>query len=154
MNSTLRVWLRPSRTLAAAIALAHLAALAAAVVALPGGAAAVVAAGVVLSAIGHMRQALHRAPQAVAGLELTADGQAAVAGPSGDWSTARLRSAAVPVPWLAVVTLRDALGRRRSAVILPDALDRHAFRRLRIWLRWGAAAGPAGADSTNDPTRG
>ena len=148
------MWLRPSWTLAAAIALAHLAALAAAVAALPGAAAAVVAAGVALSAIEHLRAALHRAPHAVAGLELTADGRVAVAGPSGDWLTARLRSAAVPVPWLAVVTLRDALGQRRAAVVLPDALDREAFRRLRVWLRWGPASEPAGAESTNDPTRG
>jgi len=148
------VWLRPSGTLAAAIVLAHLAALATAVAALPGAAAAVVAAGVALSAIGHLREALHRAPQAVTGLELSADGRVAVADPSGDWLTARLRSVAVPVPWLAVVTLRDALGQRRGAVVLPDALDREAFRRLRVWLRWGIAAGPAGADSTNEPTRG
>jgi toxin CptA len=154
LSTTLRVWLRPSRTLAAAIALAHLAALATAVAALPGAAAAVVAAGVALSAIGHLREALHRAPQAVTGLELSADGRVAVADPSGDWLTARVRSVAVPVPWLAVVTLRDALGQRRAAVVLPDALDREAFRRLRVWLRWGTAAGPAGADSTHDPTRG
>jgi toxin CptA len=154
LSTTLRVWLRPSWTLVAAIALAHLAALATAVAALPGAAAAVVAAGVALSAIGHLREALHRAPQAVTGLELSADGRVAVADPSGDWLTARLRSVAVPVPWLAVVTLRDALGQRRAAVVLPDALDREAFRRLRVWLRWGTAAGPAGADSTNDPSRG
>jgi toxin CptA len=154
LNPTLRVWLRPSRTLAVAVVLAHLAALAAAVAALPGAAAAVVAAGVALSAIGHLRATLHRGPQAVAGLELTADGRVAVAGPSGDWLTARVGSVAVPVSWLAVVTLRDALGQRRAAVVLPDALDPDAFRRLRVWLRWATAAGPAGADATNDPTRG
>jgi toxin CptA len=140
--------------LAAAIVLTHLTAAAAAVVALPAAAAAVVTAGVALSAIGHLRAALQRAPHAVAGLELTVNGRVAVAGPSGDWLTARVRSAAVPVPWLAVVTLRDALGQRRAAVVLPDALDREAFRRLRVWLRWGTAIGPAGAESTNDPTRG
>ncbi len=153
MNTTLRVRLRPSPTLAATIAAAHVAALAAAVVALPGAAAAVAVAGVVLSGIAHLRLALHRVPHAVAGLELTADGDVAVAGPGGDWSTARLRSVAVPVPWLAVITLRDASGRRRSAVVLPDALDREAFRRLRIWLRWRTAAGSPAADSANALTR-
>jgi toxin CptA len=140
LNATLRVRLRPSRTLAAAIVATHLAALAAAVVALPGAAAVVAAAGVVLSAVVHVRQALHRARHAVAGLELAADGGAAVAGPAGDWSAARLGGVAVPVPWLAVVTMRDAAGRRRSAVVLPDSLEPDAFRRLRIWLRWRAAA--------------
>jgi toxin CptA len=154
LTTTLRVWLRPSRTLAAALAAAHVVALAAALLALPAAAAAVVAAGVVLSAVAHLRLALHRAPRAVAGLEVTADGQFAVADPAGTWSTARLRSVAVPVPWLAVVTARDALGQRRSAVVLPDALDRDAFRRLRVWLRWGLAGGAAAADSTRRPTRG
>jgi hypothetical protein len=152
LNATLRVRLRPSRTLAAAIASAHLAALAAALVALPGAAAGVAAAGVVLSAIAQVRLALHRVPHAVAGLELAADGGAAVAGPAGDWSAARLRSVAVPAPWLAVVTLRDASGRHRAAVVLPDSLDREAFRRLRIWLRWRSAAGSTGANAANDPT--
>jgi hypothetical protein len=66
---------------------------------------------------------------------------------------AHVRSAVVPVPWLAVVTLRDALGRRRSAVVLPDSLDREAFRRLRLWLRWRTPIGLPGTDSGNDPTR-
>jgi toxin CptA len=149
LNPTLRVRLRPSRTLVAAIALAHLAA-AAAALALPGAAAAIVVAGAVVSAAWHLREALHRAPRAVAGLELGADGRVAVAGPAGDWSAARLRTAAVPASWLAVVTLQDARGRRRSAVVLPDALDRDAFRRLRVWLRWGAG----GTDAAYVPTRG
>ncbi len=154
MNPTLHVRLRPSPTLVAAIALAHLAAVAAALVALPGGAAAVAAIGVALSATAHLREALHRAPRAIAALELSADGPVAVAGPSGDWLTAQVRTAAVPAPWVAVVTVRDALGRRRSAVVLPDALDRDAFRRLRVWLRWGVAGDVAAADAANAPPRG
>jgi toxin CptA len=147
------VRLRPSRALAAAIASGHLAAAAAAIVALPGAAAAIATLGVALSAIAHVRLALHRAPHAVVGLEFTADGRAGVAGPGGDWLAARVRSAVVPVPWLAVVTLRDALGRRRSAVVLPDSLDREAFRRLRLWLRWRTPASLPSTDSANDPTR-
>jgi toxin CptA len=153
LSPTLRVWLRPSRTLAATIAVAHLAAAAAAVLALPGAAAAVVVAGVALSAIAQLRDALHRGPRSITGLELAADGRVAVADPARQWATARLQTAAVPVPWLAVVALRDARGHRRSAVVLPDALDREAFRRLRLWLRWGAPP-PQAPDSPNDPTRG
>jgi toxin CptA len=153
LSATLRVWLRPSRTLAATIAVAHLAALGAAVATLPGAAALIVATGVTLAAIGHLREALHRAPRAVAGLEFGADGRVAVADPAGDWVTAHVRKVAVPAAWLAVVTLRDTLGRRRAAVVLPDALDRESFRRLRVWLRWGRT-GAAGADSAHDPTRG
>jgi len=140
--------------LAAAIVLAHLAAAAAALVALPAAAAAVVAAGIALSAFVQLRVALHRTPEAVTGLELSADGGVAVAGPADEWTAARLRSAAVPAPWLAVVTLRDGWGRRRTVVVLPDALDRDAFRRLRVWLRWAPVAGPAGTDSTHARARG
>jgi toxin CptA len=136
LNDRLRVQLGPSRWLAAAVAVAHAAALAAACVSLPAPAAALVAAGLALSAIEHVRRALQRSPLAVAGLELDAGGAAAVAGPGSDWSPARLLDAAVPVSWLAVVSLRDSLGRRRTAVVLPDALASEAFRRLRVWLRW------------------
>ena len=145
MNDRLRVRLGPSRRLAAAVIVAHGAAIAAAVVALPAPAAAIVAAGLAVSTIEHVRRALQRSSLAVAGLELDAGGGAAVAGPAGDWSPARLTDAAVPVPWLAVVHLRDALGRRRTAIVLPDTLAPEPFRRLRVWLRWrpvGANGGP------------
>jgi hypothetical protein len=153
LSDRLRVHLRPSRWLAAAVIVAHLAALGAAVAGLPAPAAGIVAAGLAASAIEHLRRALQRSPLAVAGLELDADGGAAVAGPASDWSPARLLDAAVPAPWLAVISLRDALGRRRTAVVLPDVLAPEAFRRLRVWLRWrrlGPDAEPRGA---NNPTR-
>jgi hypothetical protein len=35
---------------------------------------------------------------------------------------------------------RDANGRSRAAVILPDAADAEDFRRLRVWLKWRVAA--------------
>ena len=123
MNRTLEVRLRPSRTLPVAILIAHLAAPGAAVVGLPAAAAAVVAAGLVLSATEHVRRALLRAPLAVAALAFSVDGSVAVAGPDGDWCSASLRRVAVPAAWMAVVAIRDGLGRRRAAVILPDALD-------------------------------
>jgi len=152
LNDRLRVRLGPSRWLAAAVLAGHAAALAAAAAALPSPAAEIVAAGLALSAFEHVRRALHRSPLAIAALELDADGRVAVAGPSGSWSAARVLDAAVPAPWLAVVVLRDALDRRRTAVVLPDGVDADAFRRLRVWLRWRpppAATGTAG----NNPTR-
>ena len=153
MNRTLEVRLRPSRTLAAAILIAHLAALGAAVIGLPAVAAGVVAAGLVLSATEHVRRALLRAPLAIVALAFSADGGVAVAGPDGDWCSASLRRVAVPAAWLAVVAIRDGRGRRRATVVLPDALDREAFRRLRIWLRWRPAVPPAATSSANNPTR-
>jgi hypothetical protein len=132
----LRVTLRPSRSLATAIAIAHGAAIAAALIGLPASAAAIVAAGLCLSAVHHLRLALHRSPLAIAGLEFKADGGIAVAGPAGDWNSANLRSAAAPVPWLVALTMRDALGRLRAVCVLPDGADADALRRMRVRLAW------------------
>ena len=109
-------------------------------------------AGVALSAVEHVRQALHRTPLAVVGLEFGADGKLAVAGPDGEWSDATLKSVAVPIRWLAVATMRDSAGRRRAVVVLPDAVDAEPFRRLRVWLRWATVTGPGGTGLANDPT--
>ena len=143
MSDRLRVELGPSRWLAAAVVLAHAAALAAAVAGLPAPSAAIVAAGLLLSAFEHVRRALQRSPLAVAGLELDARGGVAVADPANEWAPARLLDAAVPAHWLAVVRLRDAAGRRRTAVVLPDAVGEEPFRRLRVWLKW-RPPGPQG----------
>jgi len=153
LSDRLRVQLRPSRWLAAMVIVAHAAALAAAVAGLPAPAAAIVAAGLVASVVEHVRRALHRSALAVAALELDAGGGVAVAGPASDWSPARLVDAAVPVPWLAVVSLRDGLGRRRTAVVLPDAVAPEAFRRLRVWLRWRPPDAAAETDGANIPTQ-
>lgn len=141
MSGRYRVALRPSRTLAGGVALAHAAALAAAAVGLPPVAAAVVAAGLALSAIHHLRLALHLAPGAVAAVEFAPDGRCAVAGPGGQWQEAAVCAAAVPASWIAVMVVRDALGTKRPVVILPDGTDRDGFRRLRVWLRWRTAVG-------------
>lgn len=134
--------LRPSRTVAGAVALAHMAALAAAAVGLAPLAAAVVAAGIGLSAIHHLRLALHLAPGAIAAVEFAPDGRCAVAGPSGQWQEAAVCAAAVPASWLAVLVVRDARGTKRPVVVLPDGADPDGFRRLRVWLRWRPAAEP------------
>jgi toxin CptA len=153
LNDRLRVELGPSRWLAATVIVAHAGALAAAVGGLPAPAAAIVAAGLAASVVEHVRRALHRSPLAVAGLELDAGGGVAVAGPGSEWSSARLVDAAVPAPWLAVVSLRDGLGRRRTAVVLPDSLAPEAFRRLRVWLRWRPPGASAEALNANNPTQ-
>jgi toxin CptA len=152
LSDGVRVHLRPSRSLAAAVIVSHAAALGAVVFTLPTVAAMVAGAGVALSALEHLRQALHRTPLSVVGLEFGADAKVAVAGPAGEWSVATLKSVAVPAPWLAVATMRDSAGQRRAVVVLPDAIDPEAFRRLRVWLRWGTVAGRGGTGLVNDPT--
>lgn len=43
-------------------------------------------------------------------------------------------------PWLVVLHLKQAARRfMLPVVVLPDAMDRKDFRKLRVWLRWGGA---------------
>ncbi|HSD44182.1 MAG TPA: protein YgfX [Burkholderiales bacterium] len=140
MSGSLRVQLKPSRVLAAAVALGHILALAGAATGLPPVAASVVALGLGLSAFHHLRLAMHRSALAVAGLEFSPAGHFALSNPAGVWLSAEMRRAAVPAGWLAVLAARDANGRSRFAVILPDSVEPEAFRRLRVWLRWRVAA--------------
>jgi len=150
LNDSLRVQLRPSRTLTGALALGHLLAVGAAATGLPSAAAALVVFGLGLSLFHHLRLAMHRSALAVAALALSADGRFAVADPAGAWLPAELRHSAVPAAWLAVLAARDHTGRSRTAVILPDAADPEDFRRLRVWLKWrisSPADGRVGANS-------
>jgi len=152
LNERLRVEVHPSRWVAAAILASHGLAVAAAIISLPPVAALIVLGGLGLSVAYHVGLAMHRFPLAVTGLELSADGALAIQGPGGSWLTGRLSAAFVPAPWLAVLTLRDSLGRARVLVVLPDALDPEAFRRLRVWLRWrDPRTVPAASD--DDPQR-
>ena len=49
-------------------------------------------------------------------------------------------------PWLTALRLRDDDGRVHRLVVLPDAMDRQDFRRLRVFLRWQAARVKPGND--------
>ena len=149
MNDSLRVQLRPSRTLAVALAVGHLLALVAAATGLPSAAASLVVLGLALSLYHHLRLAMHRSALAVAALTLSADGRFAVADPAGGWLPAELRHSAVPAAWLTVLAARDRTGRSRTAVILPDAVDPEAFRRLRVWLRWRMTSPARGREGAN-----
>jgi toxin CptA len=148
LNDSLRVQLQPSRTLATPLACGHLLALAAVATGLPPVAAALAAVGLGLSAFHHLRLAMHRSPLAAAGLEFSSAGGCALRDPGGLWLPAEVRHVAVPAGWLAVLVARDANGRSRAAVILPDASDAEDFRRLRVWLKWRVAVTDSGAGAS------
>jgi toxin CptA len=154
LSDSLRVTLRPSRTLTTVLAAGHGLAIVAAAVGLPPLAALIVAVGLGLSALHHLRVAAHRSPLAVAAVEVSADGRLALADPDGSWLPAEPRRAAVPAGWVAVLVARDAGGRSRSIVVLPDAADADAFRRLRVWLKWRAPPSDSGEGGRNDPVHG
>lgn len=127
MTDALHLSLRRPAALCAAVSFVHLAALACAWLALAGWPLALVTAGVVLSGFA---QWLRLSTQVV-DLECRPDGGLALAG-----RARTLASSALPLPWLAVIRLRDQLGRCEALIITPDRVDAAAFRRLRVWLRW------------------
>ena len=53
----------------------------------------------------------------------------------GTASTVQLQPHACVTPWLVVLRLRDASGRRHHLPVLPDMLPGSQFRRLRVRLR-------------------
>jgi hypothetical protein len=134
-DTQLRVTLRVSPRLVAAVLISHAAALAATVTGLGPLPAAIVSAGILLSCVHQARVALQRSALSVIGLLLSPDGRCEIQSRDG-WIAATLRSAVVPADWLAALTLCDSAGRKRVLLILPDAIDAAAFRRLRVWLRW------------------
>lgn len=154
MSDSFRVQLRPSKALALAVGVGHLLALAAAGVGLPPVAGAFATAGLALSLVHYWRWATHRAPTSVAAIEVWPDGRLAIAGPAAAWRPAALRHAAVPAGWLTILVARDDAGRARCAVILPDALDPDAFRRLRVMLRWRATPDSGSPPAAADDVRG
>ena len=103
------------------------------------GTLAVALAGSLLYAL--LRDGWRRLPGSVTELRLWADGSCAVKLRQGSWQSCRIRGESFVAPWLTVLSLAQE-GRllRRYVVILPDALDPEAFRRLRVWLRWKPGA--------------
>jgi len=139
----------PSPAAAALAGATHAAAAWSAYVALPALPAALCAAGAALSLGVLTGRFLHWSPRSVLGLELRADGSAAWQDRDGTWRAARGVAGVAFAPWLVVVALRDPAGPTLGLLVLPDAADTEARRRLRLWLRWrptpvAAAAGGAG----------
>ena len=57
---------------------------------------------------------------------------------NGETGQASIHPQSTVTPSLTVILLRQE-GRLEALVLLPDALDREDYRRLRLWLRWRSA---------------
>lgn len=145
MHGTVQLPIRSSRLLAAALCVAHGAAIA--VLWASGLPVTVTAAATTVLAVALAWQlfagaARRRAP-AIVVLELRGDGTLAVCTRDGRWREGTVAGSTFVAPWLTVVHVRLEGARRASSVLLlPDNVDREDFRRARVWLRWKSAAAP------------
>ena len=134
MSGALRLELRPSRLLAAAIVAAHAAAAVAVYVAMPSGLAALLAAMLLaLGVAAAWSRALLRGSGSVRTIELGV-GQPVVELASGE----RLAVEVAPRRYVTrhLVALPMTVPYRRTLLVTGDMLGRDEFRRLRIWALW------------------
>jgi hypothetical protein len=150
---TLRIDAVASRTLVAALALAHAAALGSVFVAVPHWSVRLLAALVLgTSAWRALRdQALRRAPGAVTRLELRGERDCSLVCRDGRRIEGRVRDSSFVATWLVVLHL-DTPGRRkpRYVVLAPDSVAPTGLRRLRVRLRWTRPGIPEATDE--DPS--
>ncbi|TAK44834.1 MAG: hypothetical protein EPO29_02630 [Betaproteobacteria bacterium] len=142
----MRLELRPSRGLAAALAAAHVLAGACLVLVVPGAAGVALAAlAVGLGAATARERGLLRGRHAVRSIELQADGRASVDFAGGGCVPAAAGRALAGRYW---VILELQQRSRRHLLVTGDMLDAAPFRQLRLWARWGRL--PAAAAAPDD----
>jgi hypothetical protein len=149
-NRSLRVELKPSLLLVCTLGLAHILALAAAVITLHGWPLLLVAAGVLVSGAVAAAEALHRTVGAARALELHADGRCAWRDGKGRWHEGRIDGPQFASTGLIVVALQANTRRHKWIVLLPDSAERESIRRLRLWVRWSADTPQVGGAGGND----
>lgn len=149
--------LRASRVLAALLVTGHAAVMLAVPLARPDWAVWLVPALLPLVGLSlHRCLGLHAcryARRAVVGVDVLIDGRIRITCRDGGTDDLSLLASSTVHPWIVVLNLRAGEGVRGRiwpcSVIIPrDACDAAAFRRLRVWLRWGFRA-----DDEEDSTR-
>ena len=134
MSGALRLELKPSRALAAAIVVAHCAAALAAYLTIPGTMAAILAAMLVLLGLATAwGRALLASSASVRAIEIGA-GQPVVELAGGDRLGAEVASRRYVTRYVVALPLLKPF--RRTLLVTADMLGREEFRRLRIWALW------------------
>jgi toxin CptA len=94
-----------------------------------------ISAVVIVSAALSLRHAMR--PQVVA-LRVNVKGELFIQQCDGDWLEATLLGSSFVAPYLTILNLRLSNKRWPQHVLLmPDVVQADAFRRLRVWLKWG-----------------
>jgi toxin CptA len=139
----LRIAIGPSPILAAVLAVAHFAALAVTlIVTLPVWARLLISTMIIASgAWSILSAALQRSRSAIVELEAGEGGRISCRTRDGPWREGQVLASSFISPWLTVLNLRiSGAGWARHLVILTDNVEKEAFRRLRVLLRWSRQA--------------
>jgi hypothetical protein len=139
----LRLELRASRTLAAAVVLVHAAGAAGMLLLAPGAAGTALA--LLLVALGILsawNRALLRGPGSVRLLELGADREVGAVLASGKRLQGRAAARCHVGPWWVILPLGSP---RRSLLVARGMLGPEEFRHVRLWALWGRVPVPARA---------
>ena len=135
----LRLELRPSRALAAALALLHIAAALCALATVPGTPGSALAAlFLALGAVAAWQRALLRGHGAVRAIELGAEAAATLELADGRRLTGSVAARRHVTSLWVTLPLRGAP--RRTLLVAADMLAPGAFRQLRLWALWGRVA--------------
>ena len=137
----LRLELRASRALAAAVVLVHAAGAAGMLLIAPGATGATL--GLLLLGLGVFaawNRALLRGPGAVRLLELGDERQVGAVLASGERLQGRASARCHVGPWWVVLPLASP---RRIVLVARGMLGPEEFRRLRLWALWGRVPAPA-----------
>ena len=141
MSGALRLELKPSRALAAAIIVAHGAAAVAAYMTIPGTMAALLAVMLLLLGLATAwGRALLASKSSVRAIEV-GGGQPVIELAAGDRFSAEVATRRYVTRYVVALPLLKPF--RRTLLVTADMLGREEFRRLRIWALWNRLPGVA-----------
>ena len=137
----LSLQIKPSRQLAIALILLHLAAIACVVWFLPRAwLSAGAAIAILVSLVFHLRRdALQLSGNAVTAFTLKEGAQCVLTFRNGGTLSGRIEGFSFTAPLLTVIQVRPATRRGgRAAILMPDSASQQELRQVRVWLRHGA----------------
>jgi toxin CptA len=146
-----RVHLKPSRYLAAAFAVVHVAA-AATLLPLDLHVAVKLALAMLVGvSLAHAlrRHAFLRGTGAITAVEICDNTTGAALSRRAGWHDVRILGTSYVTPWLTVLNLARFGGRPRHVLIVPDNVDAEDFRRARVLLRWRRPQANANSDASS-----
>lgn len=142
----LRLALKPSRYLAIALILGHLAAIGCVAIVPLALWLKIALVSILVASLMHVltREAWRIRSSSIVELQCEREGGVLIKLRSGKELEARVLGSSFVAAYLTIVLIKPHASRRvRAVVLLPDALEPELFRQLRVWLKWRVGRGVA-----------